>query len=332
MRRRGMLIGLAATVVAGAGGAGAAALGPGSLRTAPASATEGGSVVVHVAPGGEVASLEEAEKVLEERNAVDGVVLVRGGTYKNESVAWRYSPEGGSITIRAEPGTGRVVYDGRGRDGYWVTVRAGGARTHFSGITVQNYTAGGILFRGDKDAGERITGGSVRDMVFRRLGTRYAHGREGYGAVHMYNSWKMRIEDNHFQQLENRTAKTYSRIHGVYFSDGASENTVSGNSFSRVSGDPVRASDGASRNRVLGNRFQDTGWYGLFSYFRFPRDPVCGTGNYFAGNTYGKPYPRPGRRKSFKGQPVDWDKRGKPGACRPDPIKVGRNRYAPSAR
>ncbi|WP_067452860.1 right-handed parallel beta-helix repeat-containing protein [Actinomadura macra] len=338
MRRRGMLIGSATTAAVAVGALGAVALEPAPHRAAPTGAGEGGKVVVHVAPDGgarqkaglTVSSLAEAQQVLEEKGASTGTVLVQGGTYRDESVEWTYSPAGGDIVIRPEKGTGRVVYDGGGRDGYWLTVRAGSAKTHVSGITVQNYTAGGILFRGDKASGKRITGGSVRNMVFRRLGTRHADGAEGYGAVHMYNSWNMTIQGNDFRELENRKPASYSRIHGVYFSNGASRNTVSGNTFFKISGDPVRASDGASGNRVIGNRFRTTGWYGLFSYFMFPRDPVCGKDNYFAGNTYGTVYPRPGRVKSFKGRPVDWDKRGKRGACTPDPIKVGPgNAYAP---
>ncbi|WP_131740410.1 right-handed parallel beta-helix repeat-containing protein [Actinomadura roseirufa] len=344
MGRRVILIGLSTAAVVTAGGLGAAALGsagrdPRAHQAAPVSAPEGG-VVVHVDPGGgaakqaaagTVSSLEEAQKVLEDRNATKATVLVKGGTYQDESFEWSYSPAGGDITVRPESGTGRVVYDGGGREGYWATVRPGSGKIHFSGMTIQNYTAGGILFRGDKETRQKISGGSVRNMVFRRIGTKYGEGKEGYGAVHMYYSWNMRIEHNDFQNLENDTV--LSRIHAVYFSNGASNNTVSGNAFSKVSGDPVRASDGASGNRVTGNRFQTTGWYGLFSYFKFDRDPVCGKNNYFAGNTYGKVYPRPGRTKSFKGQPVDWDNRGKKGACRPDPIKVGSgNKYAPNAR
>ncbi|WP_433467085.1 right-handed parallel beta-helix repeat-containing protein [Spirillospora sp. CA-128828] len=341
MRQTVILTGLSAAVVVAAGGVIVTTLRPEPLTATSAGARQGDEVVVHVSPGGgagtsakqgnTASSLAEAEKILEDKRASKATVLVKGGTYKSESFEWRYSPKGGDITVRPESGTGRVVFDGGGRDGYWATVRPGDAKIHFSGMTIQNYTAGGILFRGDKESRKKITGGSVRNMTFRKLGTKYGSGVEGYGAVHMYYSWNMKIEKNNFWNLENDTV--LSRIHGVYFSNGSGDNSVSGNAFYKVSGDPVRASDGASGNRVTGNRFQTTGWYGLFSYFKFDRDPVCGKNNYFAGNTYGKVYPRPGRKKSFKNQPVDWDNRGKRGACKPDPIKVGPgNRYAPGQR
>ncbi|MES9607433.1 right-handed parallel beta-helix repeat-containing protein [Actinomadura sp. NPDC000929] len=341
MRQTAILIGLSAAVVTAGGLVSATTLGPTPLKATSIGAQEAEEIVVHVTPGGKAgtsakrgntaSSMAEAEKILEDKGASKATVLVKGGTYKDEEFEWDYAPAGGEFTVRPESGTGRVVFDGGGRDGYWATVRPGAAKIHFSGMTIQNYTAGGILFRGDKATRKKISGGSVRDMTFRRIGTKYGSGTEGYGAVHMYYSWNMKIERNNFWNLENDTV--LSRIHGVYFSNGSGKNSVSGNAFYKVSGDPVRASDGASGNRVTGNKFQTTGWYGLFSYFKFDRDPVCGKNNYFAGNTYGKVYPRPGRKKSFKNQPVDWDKRGKRGACKPDPIKVGPgNRYRPNLR
>lgn len=355
MRRNAVLIGCSATAVAAAGGLVAAALRPPPpAATSIGAAREGPTIIVHVGPGGggeatppagkggtrptggaprveehTASSLAGAQKVLEREGASRATVLVKGGTYGGESLEWAYSPAGGEIAIRPEPGTGRVVYDGGGRDGSWMTVLPGPARMHVSGMTVQNYTSGGIEFLRDEASGKRSAGGSVKNMTFRRIGTRYGSGSEGDGAVHLVGSRHMTIRNNAFANLENDTV--VGGIHGVRLSDGASGNSVTGNAFSRVSGDPVQAGEGASGNRVVGNRFQASGWHGVFSYYASPRAPLCGTGNYFAVNTYGKAYPRPGRAKSFEKRPVAWDGRG--GSCTPAPIEAGRgNRYAPDLR
>ncbi|MFG2003829.1 right-handed parallel beta-helix repeat-containing protein [Spirillospora sp. NPDC048911] len=368
MRKPVMVIGLSTAAVVGAGGLGLAAWSPQSSSLVPVAGDE---VVVYVSPPGDgaggaggsagaggdgmtaasskessgggskvtVTSLSEAANALREKGATKGTVLVKGGTYRGESFNWNYMPAGGEFTIKPQPGTGRPVFDGGGQDGYWTSVEAGGTRLHFRGMTVRNYVTGGIHFNGST-GGEGFSGGSVRNMVFERMGT-ISRGDKGYAALHLQNVTNMDIRDNDFWDLRNRLDKPAGtnpgQIHAIYFSEGGGRgSTVAGNTFYKITGDPVRASDGAGGIRVTGNRFKSTGWYGVFSFWRFDRDRTCSTGSTFSGNTYGNGHPRRSETtgkivtKIFKGRPTVSGQEWK-GDCKPQPIRDGSNSYAPAA-
>ncbi|MFI0447239.1 right-handed parallel beta-helix repeat-containing protein [Actinomadura sp. 6N118] len=363
MRKPVMLIGLSTAAVVGAGALGVAAWTPQSSNLVTASGDE---VVVYVSPPGEgaggaagaggtemaakssgggsskvnVTSLDEAEEALRQKGATKGTVLVKGGRYKGQSFTWSYMPAGGEFTIKPQPGTGRPVFDGGGQDGYWTSVAAGDAKLHFRGMTVRNYVTGGIHFDGSKGGGG-FSGGSVRNMIFERMGT-IARGERGYAALHLQNVKNIDIANNDFWDLRNRldkAAKTNpGQVHGIYFSEGGGKgSTVSGNTFHKITGDPVRASDGAGGIRVTGNTFKSTGWYGVFTFWRFPRDRDCSTGSTFSGNTYGNGHPRRSpatgkmQTKNFKGAPTRSGQDFKGLGCKPEPIRNGSNRYAPNA-
>ncbi|GAA2597808.1 right-handed parallel beta-helix repeat-containing protein [Actinomadura fulvescens] len=367
MRKPVMLIGLSTAAIVGAGGLGVAAWTPGSSSLVPVS---GGEVVVHVSPPGEgssggaagngggsagngggssgggssklnVTSLDEAEAALREKGATKGTVLVKGGTYKGRSFSWSYMPAGGEFTIKPQPGTGRPVFDGGWQDGYWTSVSPGPAKLHFRGMTVRNYVTGGIHFNGST-GGEGFNGGSVRNMIFERMGT-IKRGERGYAALHLQNTNNIDVADNDFWDLRNREDEAAGtnpgQVHAVYFSEGGGRgSTVSGNTFYKITGDPVRASDGAGGIKVTGNIFKSTGYYGVFSFWRFPRDHTCSTGSTFSGNTYGNGHPRRSKAtgkmvtKNFKGKPTVSGQSFEGGAkCKPEPIRDGSNQYAPNA-
>ncbi|MFI2412175.1 hypothetical protein [Streptomyces sp. NPDC018947] len=297
--------------------------GPGALA-APAG---GEDVTVYVGPGGTslaglsgksllraageagltaqrpVASLRDAQAVLKARNTKNATIMLRGGTYTDAGVEWGPGIAGGTVTVKAQPGTGPVTFDGRAaKAGYWTQVGPKSPKLNFQGpYTVQRYGDGGIKATGNKKDGP-VKGLVVNGITFRQIGNAWVKGGKGYAGVHLNYVSKARITGNSFVNLENKTAR--GNTHGVYLAfnqtqktPGSDGNLVKGNTFQVISGDAVRASDGSSGNKVQNNVFRKgrdyagkirgNGNYGMFTYWAFPRADTCGKGgNTFSGNTY----------------------------------------------
>ncbi|MFB6505046.1 MULTISPECIES: hypothetical protein [unclassified Streptomyces] len=318
--RKHLNIGLLCLVTTGAmlvpGGAGALA--------APAG---GEDVTVHVASGGTsfaglsgktlrqaasgagltarnpVGSLRDAQAVLAAGHTGNATILLRGGTYDDAGVEWAPGIADGTVTVKAQPGTGPVTFDGRAaRAGYWTKVGPKSPRLNFQGpYTVQRYGDGGIKATGTRKDGP-VRGLVVNGITFRQIGNAWVKGGKGFAGVHLNYVSKAKITKNRFFNLENKEKP--GNTHGVYLAfnqtqrtPGSNGNTVAGNTFKVISGDPVRASDGSSGNKVRDNTFakghdyrgkvRGNGNHGMFTYWVFSRADTCGKGgNTFSGNTY----------------------------------------------
>ncbi len=110
-------------------------------------------------------------------------------------------------------------------------------------------------------------------------------GSTGYAAIHVKNSSGIVIRKNVFSNLRNG-----GMMHGVYLVKTTSS-SITGNKFSSITGDPVRIRDGSKNNVVSGNTFTKSGQYAMFSEWgRLDKGEVCGSGNIFKNNKYGKSY------------------------------------------
>ncbi|GCD96072.1 hypothetical protein [Embleya hyalina] len=254
-----------------------------------------------------VGSLRDAQVVLAARHTKNATIMLRGGTYTDAGVEWAPGIASGTVTIKAQPGTGPVTFDGRAaKDGYWMKVGPTSPKLNFQGpYTVQRYGDGGIKATGTKKDGP-VKGLVVNGITFKEIGNAWVEGGKGYAGVHLNYVSKAKITKNLFVNLENKEGR--GNTHGVYLAfnqaqktPGSNENLVQGNTFQVVSGDPVRAADGSSGNRVRNNVFKKgrdyegkvrgNGNHGMFTYWVFPRADTCGSGgNTFSGNTYSVDY------------------------------------------
>lgn len=250
-----------------------------------------------------VGSLRDAQAVLEARNTRNATIMLRGGTYTDAGVEWGQGIVDGTVTVKAQPGTGPVTFDGRAaKAGYWTKVGPKSPKLNFQGpYTVKRYGDGGIKATGTKKDGP-VKGLVVNRITFKEMGNAWVKGGKGYAGVHLNYVSNAKITNNSFVNLENKTVP--GNTHGVYLAfnqtqktPGSNGNLVKGNTFQVISGDPVRASDGSSGNKVQKNVFKKgrdhkgktrgNGNHGMFTYWAFSRADTCGKGgNTFSGNTY----------------------------------------------
>lgn len=312
--------------------AGLLCLALGGLAAPAAFAAE--TVTVYVSPDGDsdndgsspdqaVPSLNDAQRVLADGPEADATVLVRGGTYyQPEEVRWKYAPEDTMVTIKPEPDSGTPVFTGRtdaddttGADSYWMIDSAPRTRLALAGLTVRDYTVGGVFLRGDNDD-DQVTDTTVTGMTFTHLGTKYGDGDNGYATVHLNRASGSTITGNHLVDLENTTHG--GNMHGVYLALHSSHNTVRDNEFDTISGDAVRSSNRSDDNLVDDNTFTRTGIDAMFSDWRFDRDEgfdECSSDSVFSNNTYGDGY------SDDRLPAIDWD--DKEPACDEPPITDG---------
>lgn len=252
---------------------------------------EAASVTLYMSPSGSdgadgssgapVKSLKRVKALLAGSSASTATVVVRAGTYyETAMVSWSGVPQD-LLQFRRE-GAQRPVFDGSrvaGTTRYWMNT-AGGPRLDVRELTVRNYRTGAL--RLDTD------GNTVRNMIFERIGNKYVSGGDGYAAVHLLGSSDNAVVNNIMRDLENTDCP--GCVHGVYAATGSSRNLLQGNTFSRVTGDPVRLRNGTDDNRVEGNTFTTSGLPGtnraLVTFWRFTAAEVCGTGNRADDNTY----------------------------------------------
>ncbi|MFB7849147.1 hypothetical protein ACFC34_19105 [Streptomyces sp. NPDC056053] len=60
-----------------------------------------------------VGSLRDAQAVLAAGHTGNATILLRGGTYDDAGVEWAPGIADGTVTVKAQPGTGPVTFDGR---------------------------------------------------------------------------------------------------------------------------------------------------------------------------------------------------------------------------
>jgi hypothetical protein len=235
-------------------------------------------------------SLARAQEVIAAAQPkTDVEVRIRQGLYIAPSVKWSTYVPGHTITflpIDYEFGEGRAginglpIFRGDGSIGFWFKAELpqghqGDTRLGFYYLQVEGYSAGGITFDGGTEvSGKKISGpdslsvngNTVYGMIFRKLGSKHVRGGVGYGAIDLVNSRDNVIQDNSFANLENVGAPgEMALIHGVYLSHHSSDNSISGNHFYRISGDPVRTRNSSNENKIYDNIFEKTGSNAYFS-------------------------------------------------------------------
>ncbi|MEU2513143.1 right-handed parallel beta-helix repeat-containing protein [Streptomyces syringium] len=283
---------------------GAAVLLGTALAGAPAGAAEQAKAVVgvrvHVSATGSdsnpgtkkkpVKSLAQAHKIAVRKQATAVEIRIKNGTYVSPQLNWTLRAR---VTIRPD-GSGRPVFRGQpGKRLYWLRTTEAGAQFDIRGLQLQEYTRGGIFFRGSSR-------NNIRGMVFTHIGSKHALSgvTQGNGGVHLNDSNRNWIAGNRFNALENipldpdgdgpKKPTGIAEIHAVYFGARSSDNTVTGNRFTTVSGDPVRMRNRSDNNVIDANRFARTGYKGLASDWYDEDASECESiGNSFTNNRTG---------------------------------------------
>lgn len=249
-------------------------------------------VTVYLSPSGDdsgdggsespVGSLARAAELLEDAPSDSATIAIEPGTYYESAVvAWNRVPQG-MVRLQSTSNTSRPVFDGSKATGnlhYWMNT-AGGPSLDVRGLLVRNYRNGGI--RMDTD------GNVVHDLVFVNLGNRHVPDGPGYAALHLLGSSGNTVTDNVLDRLENVDCP--GCIHAIYAANGSSDNVVTGNSMSRITGDPVRLRHDTHRNVFAHNTFARSGTRfphrAMASFWRFRTTESCGTANRVDHNVY----------------------------------------------
>jgi hypothetical protein len=199
--------------------------------------------------------------------------------YLGQTVDWTHVSPDHTISFLPEDyrsigvlgvAVGRPVFDGQGAEDWFFDLRhpeigetGGRTNVRFYYLHIQGYVPGAIRFRGEwngESGGSGWNGGNtVRGCCFSKLGNmRFASDSPGYGALDLVNSDGNVIANNRFEHIENR-GEDGALIHAVYLAHNSEHNRVAGNSFTYVSGDPIRVRDCSNYNAVIGNSFRRAG-------------------------------------------------------------------------
>jgi hypothetical protein len=217
---------------------------------------------------------------------------------------WRFYVPGHTISFLPTgwnvgdpaPAAGRPIFqnkknaDGTYPDGYWLQPRlpqdtadplynGGTSGLRFYYLQIQNYNAGGISIWGDSErdvddenydppmyqqAGAGLNGNTMYGMLFTHLGSKWAGGHYGWGAVVLTNSSNNVMDNNLFINIEN--GGSYGGyIHGAYITHFSTHNTVTNSKFRLISSDPVKVRDRSNYTTVEHNQFINAG---VNSYYR----------------------------------------------------------------
>ncbi|MGC4893817.1 right-handed parallel beta-helix repeat-containing protein [Micromonospora sp. DT31] len=300
----------------------------GLLTAAPAAAADT-PFTIYVATHGDdgnngltladaVATLDGAEQVLAAAApSTDVEIRIAPGEYVAPTTYWHTLVAGHTISFLplaynysgSLPPDGRPVFRSDGTPGYWLqaglpTGHPGGdTKLRFYYLDITGYGAGGLAIVGPtatvgglkRPVGNGMNANTIYGMRFHHMGKKYSTDPVGYGGLIMWNSRNNTIRNNHFENLEN-PAPDARLIHGIYLSNGASDNLISNNAFRWISGGPMRVRNDANGNLVRDNLFTRTGEpnVGFFSEWSCDRacattynqPPECGShGNVFEYNT-----------------------------------------------
>jgi hypothetical protein len=298
-----------------------------AAATEAAAATTGGFQV----NGQTFATLAEVHDWLEATRPPDPEIVIRvppkAVLSQTAQTTWHYYNPNQKIVIDGQGGTVNGFVDGAPTIGYFLSYRpAVGAGTtakrpaaanlEVKYLTVRGYESGGIEIspqtvpgKDDQWAGGLsafVGGANIHDNVFRGLGSQHTPAEQavwnqmrfGAGGVMMRGVQDSRVEHNTFKNLINGdvvgSRNGAKLIHAVYVNNASSGNTISGNDFENVSGDPVRLSNASNRNDVTGNRSRNAGDGALVSQWHSVANQdnpqLPSVGNRAHGNDIGKLY------------------------------------------
>lgn len=262
------------------------------------------------------------------------ITLTGGTMHQREQTTWTYYNasqkiviDGGGTTVsgltKDQPAAGFFLsyrpYVGSGTS----LAQPAPANLEIKDLTIRGYESGGVEISpmegpGDDnrwDGGREafLTGARIEDCRFEDLGslhtpdsqTSWSGQRYGVGGIltrGVSNSW---FVDNVFENLENgdvRGTSTGPRlIHAIYLRDQSSGNTVTGNSFDTVSGDPIRICNASNDNIFRKNTSTNAGIRVLVSEFYNPTENEAdSTGTQIGGNDIGTLYGKKKTAKKYK--------------------------------
>lgn len=169
------------------------------------------------------------------------------------------------LTLAADGGKGKVVFDGKGSGKTWLQVTdAPGPESNVAirGFVVRNYRQA-IQFAGDRFAAEpSLTGNLVSDNVFENIG-QFKEGVEpALAAIHMLNTSKTTIQGNVFRNVRN--LQRCAGLHSIYMAGGSSDNTIVDNVFDGGCGDTIKVRDRSNFNKIERNTFDHQSGNSLF--------------------------------------------------------------------
>ncbi len=220
-----------------------------------------------------VASLEGAEQALvKAKPTTDVEVLIDKGTYVAGTTKWQFTVPGHSIAFKRLKSDSRPVFSGNNKNGYWFSASTpagedgGNANLHFYGLKVQDYSSGGLQFRGKTKTvngmvradGVGLNKNTVENMWFSNIGSKHTGGNPGYGAINLWNSSNNTFRNITFTNIEN-AAPNGGMMHGVYAAHHSNGNKVFDSRFEYISGDPVRVRNDSNNNSFYDNSFKRTG-------------------------------------------------------------------------
>lgn len=189
-------------------------------------------------------------------------IIVKGSHSTKEL---QINPRGKTVQIIGD----NASFNGQKGNGYWLNFYGtGGGRLEVSNVTVNNYSngvrlSGGYLYKGvNKAVGEgKAMSGVIQNSIFSNIGSAYGGGA-GYAAVHLQNTNGVLVLGNTFKNNINYDKP--GNIHSVYLV--LSKNIkILDNSFTNISGDPVRLRNNCTGVLVNGNVFTKAGSYGYIS-------------------------------------------------------------------
>ncbi|MEQ1500710.1 MAG: right-handed parallel beta-helix repeat-containing protein [Myxococcota bacterium] len=251
-----------------------------SVGTTPPLVTTGELTVLYVATDGSddrdgatpetaLATLQAANDLLLATPAdTDVEIRVAPGTYVGQRVTWTATHPDHVTRVSAFPADGRrPVFDGQGASVFFDVQVPTGEYTNVwvESLEVTDYTMIGIHFTGDPNDEAGWNGGNkVTNCRIARTGNAFHAAGVGYGAIDLANSRENTIEGNEIVDAANEGTDGVL-MHGVYLVWWSRNNLITRNTFTRVSGDPLRARDESNDNEFLDNVFDTTGDVAIYS-------------------------------------------------------------------
>jgi hypothetical protein len=267
-----------------------------------------------------VATLQRAHDILADRLSTQpgpAIIHVGPGTYRGQTIRWRFSMRDHPITIQGDPQQ-RPIFDGKGigktKSGQTEFLNitrdarpdGGPSSIQVRGLQIQNYLEG-IWIRGFRSRDPTYKSSEGRNLIegnrFVDIGRAYAESDErpakpSHGAILINGSRDNIIRNNTFSNITNdpafpRDYSTYGGLHAIYIVNFSSGTLIEGNIFTKVfARGVIKFRNYSNFGRVVHNRFDDDTSLLLDSYCD-RASPACQSatecpswGIEFAQNTY----------------------------------------------
>jgi hypothetical protein len=256
------------------------------------------ALTLHLSPTGDdsaagtavapLATLHEAHRRLVASPPGESVTIqLESGTYSQPSrLSWTYSNPSYATVIRGISRASTVI-DGGGLADDWLRVATPlgqNANIHVTSLTIKNYLHAISVKGSPTDINGWIGNVRVYSAGLDYIGGKHSSGI-GYGAVRFVNVRNGKILNNRIRYTENITRPEL--IHGVYLAHFSKNNTVSGNEFYKISGDPIRVRDRSDYNIIESNLLTHAGADAIYGDWYDVDDECPSQGNVLRDNSAG---------------------------------------------